>query len=328
MTISVLAILRVCAVSALLFLLPKAVLAETYRLQEPAREYNVSCDGIADIMFPAVRMTRSEADQHLAQHLYNEDGIPTHNYGSKGIRISPWQVSFVGLLHLTRFCESKDFTDLKAAIHMREWLMGALKPSSNPPSQTGLLRLEYDFANEPFADAPGWGSAFDQSSAIMLALLVRPTNDEHDLEKLRAALLPYLTHINDGGFISSWGVNGSIFWEEVATTVPSRVVNGHIITAWYIDKILDRLPPELGDLKGSLIANNKRAKHLIVELADQIYVPPKHVRYDFRDLNKPNLVTRDHYAWRVEVEGAKWLIKQGYPLEKHLSEIESLLPSR
>ena len=189
-----------------------------------------------------------------------------------------------------------------------------------------VVRVEYDFPNKPYADKPGWGSAFAQSEVLDFAYRLKPENSPDDEKILAAATKAFLTDISHGGLYSEFGNNGAIMWEEVAATVPSLIVNGHILAIWNLDRIIPRLN-DISPTRDKLENLNQRAKQAVVEFASQAQLSDEAVVYDLRGPNKLNFRNRDTYPWRIMVIGYRYLIKQGYNLQYPLATLEAMKPA-
>ena len=73
-----------------------------------------------------------------------------------------------------------------------------------------------------------WTSAMGQAEMISLCLgAYDVTKDKDYLEIIEKALKAFLIPIEEGGFTRTWG-KGQIWYEEYATSRPSRVLNGNI----------------------------------------------------------------------------------------------------
>lgn len=310
-------LLAVTAISAgLLFTVSSFALAKPKTIT--TSDYVEDCAG--PMMFPQNGISLGQIDSYLADNYLFWNGLPYFNYKEeRGWRINPYQVAYIGKLLLERYCASRSQTDLDRAIGLRSWLVEQLakKLESSP-----VARIEYDFPNKPYTDKPGWGSAFAQSEVLDFAYRLKPKN-QSDEKILSAAMEAFLTDISNGGLYSSFGRNGAIIWEEVATDTPSLIVNGHILAIWNIDQIIPRL--KVGSsLRDKLADLNRRAKQAVVEFAGQAQLSDEAVVYDLRGPNKLNFRNRNTYPWRIMVIGYRYLIEQGYNLEKPLSKLEAM----
>jgi len=310
------ALSAVAVAAGLLFIAPSVEAAE------PQPVYATDCSG--PMMFPQNGISISQIDSYLASNYIFWRGLPYFNYKEdRNWQVNPYQVAYIGKLLLERYCSSKSQSDLARAIGLRSWLINQF---AQKMEASDVVRVEYDFPNKPYADKPGWGSAFAQSEVLDFAYRLKPENSPDDEKILAAATKAFLTDISHGGLYSEFGNNGAIMWEEVAATVPSLIVNGHILAIWNLDRIIPRLN-DISPTRDKLENLNQRAKQAVVEFASQAQLSDEAVVYDLRGPNKLNFRNRDTYPWRIMVIGYRYLIKQGYNLQYPLATLEAMKPA-
>lgn len=284
--------------------------------------HQVDCSG--DLLFPAIAKSTDAIPSYLDNYRF-VDGIPYWDYGgSRGVEVNPYQVAYVATLQLQRYCATGSANALRHALLLREWLVSRLKePTVRKTPAATILRIEYDFPNAPYAPNPGWGSAFAQSILLNFALRTQPVFSVSDQQALWRATNALLTPIEDGGLYSNYR-DDTIFWEEVASESPSRIVNAHLISAWTIDGIVERLP--FWFFQSHLLAElNNKGKSLLPLIADKVQFSGSYVLYDL-STDEPNLRDRSAYAWRMMSAGYKWLISEGYPMGPALEKLEEMQP--
>lgn len=303
------------AATALLLAMSNPVFAEP----QAGSNYVADCSG--PMMFPQNGISISQIDSYLANNYLFWNGMPYFNYKEdRNWQVNPYQVAYIGKLLLERYCSSRSQHDLDRAIQLRSWLIDQF---AQKLETSDVVRVEYGFPNKPYTDKPGWGSAFAQSEVLDFAYRLKPRNAPDDEKILSAATEALLTDTSIGGLYSSFGRNGAIIWEEVATDAPSLIVNGHILAIWNIDQIIPRLQGG-SSLRAKLTDLNRRAKQAVVEFAGQAQLSDEAVVYDLRGPNKLNFRNRDTYPWRIMVIGYRYLIEQGYDLKEPLAKLEAM----
>jgi heparosan-N-sulfate-glucuronate 5-epimerase len=102
----------------------------------------------------------------------------------------------------------------------------------------------FDFGWPRFGAEAGWISAMAQGEAI--SLLLRAAEIEPDAGFADAAFVaanPYRYSLSEGGVV--WrGNDGGQFFEEVAVSIPSHILNGHIYALWGLFDLLRAQPSQ------------------------------------------------------------------------------------
>ena len=177
--------------------------------------------------------------------VYGEDWILAP-YDANGVILTagvrkyhPVRIAQYGLHNYNVWLRTRSSTARMAFLSQARWLR------DNQVERAGIGGCYlYDFAWPRFGAEAGWISAMAQGEAISLLLRaaeVEPNDGYADAAFVAAT--PYKYAISEGGVV--WrGSDGDQFFEEVAVSVPSHILNGHIYALWGLFDLLRARPSE------------------------------------------------------------------------------------
>lgn len=160
------------------------------------------------------------------QYKFDKNGVILVDYNKQGLQYSPVKISQYALaLYKSYYLGQINETSFNRSFYIHaNWLVNNIDYTND----FGVWR--YNISNEFFNATPGWISSMAQGLAISTLIEAYSlTNNKTYLKVAEKALKSYNYDVKEGGIRSYWE-NGDIWYEEVATTPSSKILNGFIFS--------------------------------------------------------------------------------------------------
>jgi len=210
-----------------------------------AREWIEKCDGATSGAFPqwappanmqplgVIPPKTDGIDWGPLSREVDSDGIHVVDYdaigqrGVSGKRRNPANIAVFGIKCAKRYVETQEVNDLLLAMRQFEYFAESAR-GANIEGHPGVVWCaDFDLGHH-YNVQPPWRSAYFQIFAMNALLWAYAITDDARYRDLARRGLQALSHTIDEGGLCHRTRNGGLFFEEVVSSPPHHILNGHL----------------------------------------------------------------------------------------------------
>jgi len=222
-----------------------ALIVWVFRSLPRAREWIDNCDGATSGPFPLwappVHMSplgvlppkmdgiewRSLSREVDAEGIHVVDYDAIGQRGVSGKRRNPANIAVFGIKCAKRYVEKQDVNDLLLAMRQFQYFVETARPANIAGRPGVVWYADFEVGYQYNVRAP-WRSAYFQVFAMNALLWAYAITDDNRYRDLAHRGLLALSHTIDEEGLCHRTRNGGLFFEEVVSSPPHHILNGHL----------------------------------------------------------------------------------------------------